>query len=146
MNKRAGFTLIESVIVLGLVALILSFGTVYSRRVAQVNAERAFWQSLKQNWQMSRAQVRAGKSGAVRIFYVQNGIRFKSIDIQSGARHVAQVPLPRTIRVQNFREIKMDTTGYVAPCTQRFVSSLTHQTYAMKIQLGWGGYHIETEK
>lgn len=139
-----GFTLIESVLVLGLVALMMSFGTIYGHHVTQVNAERQFWQELEQNWHASQVRAREGSS-AINIRYVNGAIRFQWCDISNQRLYREDVTIPATISVGNFKKLQMMPNGYVQAGTQRFTSSLTHKTYLMKVQLGWGGYRIVTQ-
>ncbi|WP_137597499.1 prepilin-type N-terminal cleavage/methylation domain-containing protein [Paucilactobacillus kaifaensis] len=146
MNKNKGFTLLETLIVLGLVSLMFGFGAVQLRQVAAASQERHFWQSLRQNWQASQVRARGNDKGTdINYLPSRRAIRFSWTDQHIIPRH-NDVVIPKTIQVISFAKLKMLPNGYVKARTQKFRSNLTNQNYDMKIQLAWGGFYVEIEK
>lgn len=135
--------MLESVIVLGITALIVTFSFPSLRKCQQVAAENAFWDRFQQNWR--NAQLRA------KINHIETGVAFKNDSYQiefmwrkDGECQRQLLDIPDTLRVNDFTDFRMHENGYIKPRTQEFESAITHRKYLMKIQLAWGGYHIET--
>lgn len=138
--KQQAFTLLETVIVMAIVTMLLCLITPLASRSKQEASERQFWSDLQVQWQA--AQTRAKVNHQITFIEPQDQsklIEFSWVDHQY---HHATVKLPSTLVLDHFPDIKMLETGFVSPQTARFHSSLTHKKYEMRIQLGWGGYHV----
>lgn len=146
MTKNRGFTLLETLIVLGLVSLIFGFGAIQLDQAHAASQERHFWQNLQQNWQASQVRARGINKGT-EITYLpsQHVIRFNWTDQHISPQH-RDVTIPQSIQVVSFAKLQMLSNGYVKARTQKFRSNLTNQNYDMKIQLAWGGFYVEIEK
>lgn len=136
--------MLESIIVLGITVLIITFSFPNLKKSQQVATENAFWSSFQQNWR--NAQLRA------KINHIETGVTFKRETYQveftwyENSQFQKQLlDIPATLRVNEFSNFRMHENGYTKPRTQEFESSITHRKYFMKIQLAWGGYHIETK-
>ncbi|WP_225349639.1 type II secretion system protein [Paucilactobacillus wasatchensis] len=146
MIKQKGFTLLETLIVLGLISLTFSFGTLQLRQIRDASNERHFWQALQQEWQVSQTRAQGDNNGTDIVYLAgPQIIRFKwrAADYTT---HYNDVAIPVTIKVVSFAPLKMLANGYVKAQTQKFRSMLTNQTYDMKVQLAWGGYYVAVEK
>lgn len=141
MGRRNAFTLLETLLVLTLVTLMISFGTVSMKRTAQLSAERHFWQEMKQNWQASQARAQTNV-GATNIKYINQAIRFSWVDIRNKHQYHNDIAIPATISVVSFKPLQMLPNGYVQAGTETFHSSLTGKDYSMKVQFAWGGYYV----
>lgn len=146
MTKTKGFTLLETLIVLGMVSLMFGFGMMQIKQVNAASQERHFWQSLRQNWQASQVRARGNNKGTdINYLPSRRVIRFSWTDQRIIPRH-NDVIIPQTIQIVSFAKLRMLPNGYVKARTQKFYSDLTNQNYDMKIQLAWGGFYVETEK
>ncbi|BAP86013.1 hypothetical protein LOOC260_115030 [Paucilactobacillus hokkaidonensis JCM 18461] len=143
MTKNKGFTLLETLIVLGLVSLMFGFGALKLQPVNAASQERHFWQGLQQNWQASQTRAQGDNKGTeINYMPTANQIRFKWRDKKYNT-HYSDVVVPSTIQVVSFAPLKMLANGYVKAGTQKFHSTLTNKNYVMKIQLAWGGFYVE---
>lgn len=136
--KKPAFTMLEAVIVLGIVALVVGLTMPAMTRDRQAMAEEQFWRNLRHNWR--QAQLRAElnqQSTQIKYNVVAQTVEF---DWASGQKQVA---IPATIKVFRFPKLKMAADGYIKAQTQVFYSELDQHYYLMKIQLAWGGYRIE---
>lgn len=136
--------MLESMIALALTALIITFTFPSVTRNHQITAERQFWNSFRQEWR--EAQVRA------KVNHEETAVTYHATDEQiefswwQGERPCRrQLNIPETLLVRKFEDFKMHENGYTRPRTQEFQSSINQRTYLMRIQLAWGGYHIETK-
>ncbi|MBB1062633.1 type II secretion system protein [Limosilactobacillus fastidiosus] len=141
--KRCGFTILETIIVLVLTALIVTFSFPSLSRSRQVVAEHEFWNDFRQEWQA--AQVRS------KTRHIETAVTFDSSSYQiefAWLEHYQPVKkrltVPETLLVRKFDDFEMHENGYTKPRTQEFQSSINGTTYLMRIQLAWGGYRIET--
>lgn len=138
---RSAFTLLEMIIVLGIVALTMLIGWPSMQRTIQKNEERQFWQTFRQAWQA--AQVRSKTSNeSTHVFYLKS----PSQVVFSWASGTEHVNVPGTLSVRRFNDIEMKKTGYVSPQTEEFVSTLDNTDYQIRIRLAWGSYHVQATK
>lgn len=138
MKRQAAFTLLEMLIVLGIVALTLLIGWPSMHRAAQKNAERQFWQTFRQAWQA--AQVRSKTSQkSTRVVYLKS----RNLVVFAWDNDSEQIRVPETLFVRRFSDIEMKKTGYVSPQTEEFISTLDGTDYQIRIQLAWGSYHVQ---
>lgn len=135
---KTGFTVLETVIVLGIVTVLVIFSVPGISQCRAYNEEQLFWSELRQNWRT--AQLRARNERQVtQVEYEQSSNQIVFVADQK--RDAVQ--LPGTLKVIRFEPFQMHANGYVKPQTQEFKSSLTECRYLMRIQLAWGGYHVE---
>ncbi|WP_302116818.1 hypothetical protein [uncultured Limosilactobacillus sp.] len=136
--KEKAFTFLESIIVLGVAALLVLITIPNFTKGQQIMAEARFWRLLRYEWR--RAQLRAevdhqyiviryNKVGATLYFRGNDGIR--------------EIEIPQTLKVICFNEVTISPTGYTRARTQIFKSTVNDRLYRMKIQLAWGGYRLE---
>ena len=144
MRKRA-FTLLETIIVLSLTVIIITFSFPAITRSQQVAAERKFWNSFCQEWQAAQVRSKVNHTATTVSFdHIDYQIKFAWIDGNQSEKK--RIDIPETLLVREFTNFKMHENGYTKPMTQKFQSSINHKTYLMRIQLAWGGYHIETKE
>jgi competence protein ComGD len=141
MTRQAAFTLIESVIVLGLICVVVSFGSIKLTAMTQADREKQFWRQLDQNWQASKVRAENNQQ-ETEIKHLNGVIRFRWIE--NYRSQYSDVTIPSTIQVVQFKKLKMLANGYVKAGTQKFYSTRTKRNYEMKIQLAWGNYYVET--
>lgn len=139
--KRYGFTLIEMIIVLGLVVVIMAFSIPKSSSAYQEWQQRHFWQEMKQEWQL--AQVRSQNLNKItEISYDQQ----ERVIIFLSENHERKVAVPHSIRVNTFCPRTMKSDGYIQPGTWCFADNLHHEQINLKIQMAGGGYRIEKKE
>lgn len=135
---KKAFTTIEVVIVLGIIALLLTFtmpNFVHSR---QLMMEEQFWRSMRQQWRTAQIAAQLHHQ-ATNVDYDKET---QQIIFSTGGHHT-EVVVPGTLIVRHFNTIEMHEDGYVRPQTMMFDSQLNDQRYLMKVQLAWGGYRLE---
>lgn len=138
---RHGFTLTETIVVLGIVALM---GLLMVPRANSSYARwehQRFWKELRQEWQF--AQVNAEEQHQVTEIYYDPQKR-ELVFLAQNNRQVLKVP--RQLRVEKINRTVMKSNGYIRPDTWRFVDQLNKQEIQMKIQLAGGGYRIEKQR
>ena len=134
--KKGGFTLIESIIVLGLVALSFTIcWPHFSYNWDQFRQEQ-FFRRLKTEWQLAQTNARTNHS-KTRISFSDNCIYFDS------QRYHHHLKMPPKLKLRDHMNVTMHADGYVHPCTWEFCSELDRHVYYMRIQMAWGGYRIE---
>lgn len=136
---RSGFTILETVIVLGIVAILVMFSVPSISKSQAHHQEQLFWSELRQNWRNAQLQARNARQ-TTNIQYDQTTKRITF----ATALTANSVQVPGTLRVVKFTSFQMHANGYVKPQTQEFASTLTGRRYLMRIQLAWGGYHVES--
>ncbi|MBD5806441.1 type II secretion system protein [Limosilactobacillus walteri] len=138
MIRRKGFTFLETIIVLGIAALILTITIPPFTRSQQIMMEERFWRLFRREWRQAQLRaeidqqltiIRYNKVGGTIYFRWSNGCN--------------EVVIPATLRVVSFGEVVISPTGYTKARTQVFQSNINHHLFLMKIQLAWGGYRIE---
>lgn len=137
---KAAFTLLETAVVLVIVCLLMLLITPLATRSRQEIAERQFWSELRVQWQAAQTRAKVSKE----VTFIEPQAESKLIEftwVDSEVHH-ADVKLPATLVMDWFPDCKMLETGFVSPQTARFHSTIDHQKYEMRIQLGWGGYHV----
>lgn len=138
--KRGGFTLLETLVVLAIVTMLFCLITPFASRSQQKAAEQQFWSDLRIQWQA--AQTRAKVDHQITFIEPQDQSKMIQFSWVDREYHHATVKIPSTLVLDHFPSIKMLETGFVSPQTARFHSTLNHHKYEMRIQLGWGGYHV----
>lgn len=138
MNKYPAFTMIETIVVLGIVVLLLVMSMPNLDPVHQQIAERQFWQVMRQNWQRAQVNAQLSHRGTT-ISYDHNS---QQIEFRYPSQCV-YVDIPSSLKVARFGDVDMQGDGYVAPQTMTFDSKDHRRRYQMKIQLAWGGYRLE---
>lgn len=138
MTKERAFTMVEMVIVLGIVSMLFALTAPRFIKSRQLIAEDQFWHALRQEWRNAQVEAQLNHRETA-ISYEEQSRQI--IFTRLGERH--PVAVPSTITVKPFGMIKMHCNGYVCPQTLTFDSAGRHQRYLMKIQLAWGGYRLE---
>ncbi|AVL00219.1 prepilin-type N-terminal cleavage/methylation domain-containing protein [Pediococcus inopinatus] len=145
MSKvKRGFTLIESLVVLTVVSLLLSAGTVSFKRVLAKQQEKEFWVTFDREWK--KYEQFANLEGVVTYISFdksRNKVSFRPL--KTFDKKSCEVKLPVTLSLFSNREVKIGSDGYVKPQTIAFSSDLDKCTYRMTVQLGWGVYHVKKE-
>lgn len=131
--KAPAFTLVESLIVLMLTAMLMAFFTPQMVKSRQRTAENEFFRRMEAEW--DKSTTRARQQGNPCRITIQN-------------RHLCfgnrtAVTLPQTLKPTRFGAIQINGDGFVSPQTEEFTSSIDGRIYRLKIQMGWGGFKIE---
>ncbi|WP_267202482.1 type II secretion system protein [Limosilactobacillus kribbianus] len=141
MSRRPAFTVVEMIVVLGMVALLFTLMMPQLNPTRTQIAEQEFWHAMRQNWQCAQATAQIRHQGTNIIYDPDNQqILFLADGINT------KVNIPSSLEVMRFKDIEMHADGYVRPRTIIFDSPGRHRRYLMKIQLAWGGYSLEEEK
>lgn len=139
--KKAGFTLVEMIVVLFLTALIFSLSVPASFAGLNEWQHRRFWNEMKQEWQL--AQVRSQQQHQLTEINYDN-VNHEIIFQFHNRRD--RVVLPKNLKVQKSYECRMLSTGYVKPGTWIFIDQQHQQEIRMIIQMAGGGYRIEKRR
>lgn len=139
--RKPGFTLVEMVIVLGVMVMIITLTGPTACSGFQQWQQRIFWKDFKQEWQL--AQVRAQseeQSTLIRYDMEQRQVSFH-------ANHRFQnITVPKSLKVRKSVERVMHAGGYIQPATWEFIDTINHQEIDVKIQMAGGGYRIEKKR
>lgn len=141
MRKAGAFTVLEMVLVLGLVVVIMWIMGPQFGQGKQCMAEDRFWQSFRQEWQL--AQMR------VQLYHLPTTISYSSmtnsVDFTSD-NHNRSVSLPSSLRLTAFTPIEMKADGYVCPGNRCFYSRARECRYRLVIQMARGEFDVEKEE
>ncbi|EKK20934.1 hypothetical protein B808_1248 [Fructilactobacillus florum 8D] len=141
-NKRKGFTLLESLVVISITSLILLtllWGTrVFNR---QINSEPRFWQSFAVAWNQTLVTAKIQQTPAWVTLAPHQAVCFETYLHQRLIKH--EVRVPTGLSVTSWHEIKISKNGTVSPQTITWRSEASRRWILQKIQLGWGCYHNE---
>lgn len=133
--KQRAFTLLESVIVLAIVALILLITSPAMQKSRQAAAERQFFTRLRLCWDAETNWARVNHQHIV--------IKKRGQRMIVGQKVLS---IPTTLSANSgFVDLEVTTNGFTAPQTRALYSSIDRSVYLLKIQMGWGGYRIEKE-
>lgn len=139
--RRAGYTLAELVIVLGIIGALLTVTMPSLTNGIQQWQHQQFWRELRQEWQISQTMAMTNHQ-STEISYDQRAREF--VFISEHRERVIRVP--RKLRVQSASSRTMKKDGYIQPGTWRFIDQLNHQEVLMRIQMAGGGYRIEKKR
>lgn len=136
--KKAAFTTIEMVIVLGITAVIFSLVGPRIVTTQERLAEQHFWHQFRQEWRYAQMQAQTNHYGTT-IHYApeKSGIAFTCNFKQQ------VVTVPPTLQVVAFSDIEIKGDGYVRPQTQEFYSKITNEKYLLVIQMARGEYYVK---
>ncbi|WP_367341919.1 prepilin-type N-terminal cleavage/methylation domain-containing protein [Limosilactobacillus sp.] len=133
--KAKAFTLVESLIVLFITAIIIAFFSPQMTKSRQRAIENEFFQRVETEW--SKATTRARETGEPCRITIQNQ------RMCFGKRE--SIALPKTLKPTCFGAIQIGEDGFVSPQTEEFTSEIDDRIYRLKIQMGWGGFKLEQE-
>mgnify|MGYP003600983092 CR=1 FL=1 len=141
MKKEVeAFTLLESLVVLAIITMLFLLVVPTANRSKQASAERQFWSDLHVHWQAAQARAKVAHQ-STSVVYEPDSHRFEFSWLAS-RRQTETVAVPSTLVVDFYPRIQILANGYVRPQTLRLHSTLTKQQYQIRVQLGWGGYHV----
>ncbi|USS86786.1 hypothetical protein [Fructilactobacillus cliffordii] len=144
-SNRQGFTLLESLIVLGLTTLTLVTLSVGVRWFNEANVtETAFWHDFANTWNRTLVLARQNQTPATVTFLPNDQVIFRSYN--HGNQFQKRVSLPSGLSPVRWYEVKITDQGYVKPQTLRWLSNASHTEIWQKFQLGWGSYVNEKHK
>lgn len=135
-KKLAGFTLLETLIVMSLVGCLVILTISPLKRSYSSLEEKIFWRKMERTW-VSQYQNVKQKKQALKIIYYPTKVVFKS-----DQRVILKYPT--TLAVFKIQKIQVNSRGHVKPATVIFKSKVNNCYYYVKFQLGYGGcYRIE---
>lgn len=141
MKRRVNaFTLLESLVVLAIITMLFLLIVPTANRSKQASDERQFWSDLRVQWQAAQARAKVAHQ-STSVAYEPDSHRFVFSWLASH-RQAESVDVPPTLVVDFYPRIQIFANGYVRPQTIRLHSTLTKQQYQIRVQLGWGGYHV----
>lgn len=123
---------------LALVAVIVATTAAPAKRGFERVQEDQFWRSFKQEWQAAQARAKVAHQATWVSYEAPN----RRVTFISQGRYRA-LAMPPTLLVRDYQDFSMHANGYVSPQTWQLVSRLDGREYYLRIQLGWGGYHVE---
>jgi competence protein ComGD len=135
MRKR-GFTLAESVIVLGLIAMSFTICWPYFSCNWDQFRQDQFFRHFRTEWQLAQSNAKT-RHFETRISFSDDCVHF------SGQNYHHDLQMPPKLKLRDHKNVTMHSDGYVRPCTWEFCSELDKHVYYMRIQMAWGGYRIE---
>lgn len=133
--KFKAFTLLESLLVLFITAIIVAFFSPQMVRSRQRAVENHFFQQVEGEW--AKTTTRARQRGKPCRITIQNN------QMCFGQR--TTISLPKTLKPTEFGAIQINDDGFVSPQTEVFQSQIDGRIYRLKIQMGWGGFKLEEE-
>ena len=136
--RQKGFTLIEMIFVLALLALIITISWPLAHHNFEKMDQRIFFQNFRQEWQLAQANCKNNHE-ETRIGLFQTGRFF----LFANPHYQHQVKLPASLRLCPRQDITMHEDGYVRPCSWELQNELDKHTYYMRFQMAWGGYRVE---
>ncbi|MEW4662580.1 type II secretion system protein [Lactiplantibacillus plantarum] len=140
MVKRQGFTLIETVAVLAIVASVAVIAVHrFPTRQRQQNAEQAFWRELQTMWQQQT--LTASVTGQPQV------VSFRGTEVVTwGGKRGRPIsgpqwhlPLPATLKTERGRDIQIQKNGHPQLAVVIFKSQLQpKQKIRLNALMGWG--------
>lgn len=140
MVKRQGFTLIETVAVLAIVASVAVIAVHrFPTRQRQQNAEQAFWRELQTMWQQQT--LTASVTGQPQV------VSFRGTEVVTwGGKRGRPIsgpqwhlPLPATLKTERGRDIQIQKNGHPQLAVVIFKSQLQpKQKIKLNALMGWG--------
>lgn len=134
--KRAGFTLLESMLVLLLITISFTISWPHFTHNWDQFRQDQFFRRLKSEWQLAQSNAKDHHE-ATQISFLNDRIHFDN------EHYHHCLNLPKNLKVRDHTDLTMHADGYVRPCTWEFCSELDHHVYYMRVQMAWGGYRIE---
>lgn len=135
--KINGFTLVEMLIVLGLVASLLIIIIKPAQRMIANYQERLFWNNLKYTWNREFTVLSHRQQKGVVKFELQQVVFWE------GNRQVEIVKLPASLLVYSFKQVTINETGQTSGQKVRINSIDNKRHYQIVIQVGWGKYYVK---
>jgi len=141
--NRSGFTLIETVITLGLLAsLLVLVAYRFPTRQHQFNTENAFWDNFQTVWQ-ERVYLASAYGETQKVSFNEHDVVFES-KTSSGPPTV-RVSLPVTLKKTpgQTRIVQIQKNGHPTLAGLLYRSTLQpHILYKLSVEMGWGAYEI----
>ncbi|GAB5052738.1 competence type IV pilus minor pilin ComGD [Pediococcus ethanolidurans] len=143
-QSKSGFTLIETLVVLSIIAFIFTFGHLTFKTVIEQQEEKQFWAKFDDDWK--RYEQFANSEGVVTyITFDKSKRKIRFNPLKTFNKENSEISLPKTLSLFSNQEVKIGSDGYVKPQTIAFQSEVNKCTYRLTIQLGWGVYHVNRE-
>ncbi|KRL94792.1 type II secretion system protein [Limosilactobacillus equigenerosi] len=142
--KRPAFTLVELLIVLGMVALMILLSGPQVRRMQMNLNEQVFWHRFRQQYLVGLQTARRGDGPTVIVYLPsKHQMYFQHFKAAPDAR----ISVPKSLQVRNDRQVTIQNhTAYTAPQTWQLVNNDEDYQYAITFQMGGGEYHLRREK
>lgn len=136
--KHAGFTLIESIVVLIIVGLITTMGY-QGHQLHLQSEEEKFWQKFDLTWRNLQTEVQ----GTTRFMIVKFGLKEIKILTNDG-KVVDDLKLPASLEITN-KNASIRLGDGVNNTQQKitFRSKVANKIYTFNCGIGWGVYEIE---
>ncbi|QEA32236.1 prepilin-type N-terminal cleavage/methylation domain-containing protein [Secundilactobacillus malefermentans] len=137
-SERAGFTLIEMVVVLGITTLFLMIGTFGSRMIAgrTTKIEESFFVNLRDEWQSAQFKAKASQQPLIIRIGDNRTVSFTC----DGKKDV--IKIPTTLSLHSTYLLKMNSNGNISPTTIDWYSTVGPASYRQTVQMGWGLYRV----
>lgn len=140
-NHTAGFSLVELVIVLVIVALICSIQVFPGKLTKNRIAELLFWRNFRQNWTSLVVETKLRRDAGVVLFF--SDTLYFCAGSNSAEKKALEVPSSLHLRGGK-KDENLYQNGGTQPQSITFHSDLDQKDYTIVFQLGYGGqYHVE---
>lgn len=146
LARRGGFTLLETVVVLGLLTTTALIAVVrFPTRQRQLNDETAFWQRLDVLWKRNvLIASTTGQRRMVDFLPTEHMVQFSDRHGTTAARELVRLKLPATLHVLGVKNIPIYKNGHPGLAVVKFASDLTpNKTKRFSPLMGWGAYRVE---
>lgn len=138
--KRSGFTLIETLLVLIITAMILSLGFFASRfDQLSVLKHRQFWAEFQSNFILAESEAQGVDHIQIAIVSNDHLVKF----IRLGKHKQTKIlKIPHGLNPYRNSTITIAQGGYIKPTTFTWYDHSLHEQIEQTFQLGWGVYRL----
>ncbi len=138
LKKRSGFTLIEMILVLGILALTLLLTTPKMVRSYEHWEQQRFFKRLEQEWNGSLTYARAIDHRVfVQFIPTRQVVSFQT---KNNGQAYTNLKLPHSLRMgignEGEKDWQITQDGITSPGTITFYDRRTEERYEMRIQMG----------
>lgn len=135
------FTLLETIVVLGIISLISTLGYSGHQQIAR-NKELEFWQRFDLEWRRAQSFVE-GTDNVVVFTFHQGGILIDLTIKATGKRQRIALTQPATLHIRNGGDVTISNNSVSSMHNYSFESDIDKQVYTVSWGLGIGVFTID---
>lgn len=138
MSIKNGFTIVESLLVLALVALSLGLGTFIQNSFQTKSVNQVyFWRQFRSRFDLLESASKKNRIPAMITFPTHKKVVF------SLRRDNWALRVPKDLEVRQLATIRINKGGTIRPQTIDWFDKYHHQNIKQIFELGWGVYHLK---